>query len=92
MQEGDRDEDGIGIPANGLTTGGGTIRAADGTVDVDLALAAETPGTASRWTAAERDDTGARGRCVVDPSRRSVLWSHTELLVVAYRGPGGAGE
>ena len=43
VQEGDRDEDGIGIPANGLTTGGGTIRAADGAVDADLTLPAATP-------------------------------------------------
>ena len=43
VQEGDSDQDGIGIPANGLTTGGGAIRAADGAVDADLTLAAETP-------------------------------------------------
>ena len=42
VQEGDRDEDGIGIPANGLTTGGGSIRAADGAAAADLTHAAET--------------------------------------------------
>ena len=52
VQEDDRDEDGIGIPANGLTTGGGTITAVDGAADADLTHAAETPGTAARWTAA----------------------------------------
>ena len=43
VQEDDRDEDGIGIPANGLTTGGGTIKAVDGAADADLRHAAETP-------------------------------------------------
>ena len=43
VQENDRDEDGIGIPANGLTTGGGTITAVDGAADADLRHAAETP-------------------------------------------------
>ena len=42
VQKGDRDEDGIGIPANGLTTGGGSIRAADGDAAADLTHAAET--------------------------------------------------
>ena len=43
VQEEDRDEDGIGVPANGLTLGGGTITAADGAADADLTLAAQTP-------------------------------------------------
>ena len=44
VQEGDRDEDGIGIPANALSLSGGSITAADGTTDADLthpAVAAE---------------------------------------------------
>ena len=44
VQEGDRDEDGISIAANALVLNGGTIRATDGTTDVDLrhgAVAAE---------------------------------------------------
>ncbi len=36
VQEGDRDEDGISIPANALSLNGGTIKAADGTTDADL--------------------------------------------------------
>ena len=36
VQEGDRDEDGISIPANALSLNGGTIKAADGSTDVDL--------------------------------------------------------
>ena len=36
VQEGDRDEDGISIPANALVLNGGTITAADGTTDADL--------------------------------------------------------
>ena len=37
VQAGDRDEDGISIPANALVLNGGTITAADGTTDADLA-------------------------------------------------------
>ena len=41
VQEGDRDEDGISIPANALTLNGGTIKlAADSTIDADLTHAA----------------------------------------------------
>ncbi len=36
VQEGDRDEDGISIPANALALSGGTITAADGTTHADL--------------------------------------------------------
>ena len=36
VQEGDRDEDGISIPANALSLNGGTIKAADGTTDAEL--------------------------------------------------------
>ena len=43
VQEDDRDEDGIGIPANGLTTGGGTITAVDGAADANLRHAAGNP-------------------------------------------------
>ena len=43
VQEYDRDEDGIGIPANALTTGGGTITAVDGAADADLRHATEPP-------------------------------------------------
>ena len=37
VQAGDRDEDGISIAANALSLNGGTITAADGTTDADLA-------------------------------------------------------
>ena len=41
VQEGDRDEDGIGIPATALILNGGTIAlAADNTIDADLTHAA----------------------------------------------------
>ena len=43
VQEGDRDEDGISIPANALSLSGGTITAADGTTDADLTHAAVAP-------------------------------------------------
>ena len=52
VQKGDRDEDGIGVPANGLALGGGTIAATDGAAAADLAHAAEPRGAAERWTAA----------------------------------------
>ena len=48
VQENDRDEDGIGIPANALTTGGGTITDADGAADADLRHVAETAGRGSK--------------------------------------------
>ena len=48
VQEDDRDEDGIGIPANALTTGGGTITDADGAADADLTHVAETAGRGSK--------------------------------------------
>ena len=40
VQEGDRDEDGISIPANSLVLSGGTITAPDGTTPADLTHAA----------------------------------------------------
>ena len=43
VQEGDRDEDGISIPANALALNGGTITATDGTTDADLTHAAVGP-------------------------------------------------
>ena len=42
VQAADRDADGIGIAANALALNGGTIRAADGAADADLAHAAVT--------------------------------------------------
>ena len=43
VQEGDRDEDGISIPADALLLNGGTITAADGSTDADLTHAAVAP-------------------------------------------------
>ena len=43
VQAGDRDEDGISIPANALALNGGSITAADGTTDADLTHAAVGP-------------------------------------------------
>ena len=43
VQAGDRDEDGIGIPANAVILNGGSITAADGTTDADLTHAAVGP-------------------------------------------------
>ena len=37
VQAGDKDEDGVSIPANALTLDGGTIKGPDGTTDADLA-------------------------------------------------------
>ena len=44
VQEGDRDDNGIAIPANALALNGGTITDADGTAAADLTHAAENPG------------------------------------------------
>ena len=52
VQEGDRDEDGIGIAANALVTGGGTITAVDGTTAADLTHDALAGGHGARWTEA----------------------------------------
>ena len=43
VQEGDRDEDGISIPANGLILNGGSITFDDGTTDADLTHASVGP-------------------------------------------------
>ncbi len=43
VQEDDRDDDGISIPANALVLNGGTITAADGSTDADLTLAPVGP-------------------------------------------------
>ena len=48
VQEGDRDEDGISIPANALSLNGGTITAADGLTDADLTHAAVAPEPGSK--------------------------------------------
>jgi len=64
VQEGDRDEDGIGIAANALVLNGGTIRAADGTTDADLRHAA---------VAAERDSK-VNGRLATPPAVREIAF------------------
>ena len=72
VQEGDRDEDGISIPANALILNGGSITAADGTTDADLTHAAVGPErdrmvdgsgdvTPSRVAAIYFDSSPARG-------------------------------
>ena len=43
VQAGDRDEDGISVPANALSLNGGTITAVDGATDADLTHAAVAP-------------------------------------------------
>ncbi len=42
VQAADRDEDGISVASNSLSLNGGTIKAADGTTDADLAHGAVT--------------------------------------------------
>ena len=48
VQEEDRDEDGISVPANALVLNGGTITAAFGTTDVDLTHSAVAGGRRSK--------------------------------------------
>ncbi len=72
VQEGDQDEDGIGIPGNALALNGGSITTADGTTDADLTHAAVGPErvrkvdgssdvTPPRVTAIHFDSSPARG-------------------------------
>ena len=63
VQEGDRDEDGIGIPANALALNGGSITATDGTTHADLTHAAVGP---------ERDRT-VDGSSDVTPPRVAAI-------------------
>ena len=64
VQAGDRDEDGIGIPANALMLNGGSITAADGTTAADLTHAAVGP---------ERD-TKVDGSSDVTPPRVAAIY------------------
>ncbi len=64
VQAGDRDEDGISVPANALELNGGTITAADGTTDADLTHASVGP---------ERDRK-VDGRSDVTPPRVTAIY------------------
>ena len=58
VREGDRDEDGISIPANALVLNGGTIKlAADSTIDADLTHAA-VPRDPTRKVSGSTDSPG----------------------------------
>ena len=63
VQEGDRDEDGISIPANALSLNGGTITAPDGTTDADLTHAEVAP-ERDRKVDGSRDVTPPRVRAI----------------------------
>ena len=65
VQEGDRDEDGISIPANALSLNGGTIKAADGTTDADL----------THGTVAAEGGRKMNGSVVTPPAVRDIYFS-----------------
>ena len=65
VQEDDRDEDGISIPANALELNGGTITAADGTTDADLTHAPAGP---------DRDMKVDGSRAVTPPRVRAIYY------------------
>ena len=67
VQEGDRDEDGISIPANALILNAGSITAADGTTDADLTHAQVGP---------ERDRK-VDGSSDVAPPRVAAIYFHS---------------
>ena len=60
VQTGDRDEDGIGIPANALVLNGGTITAADGTTDAVLTHEAVAPEGGSKVNGSDITPPGLR--------------------------------
>ena len=65
VQEDDRDEDGISIPANALDLNGGTITAADGTTDADLTHASAGP---------DRDTKVDGSRTVTPPQVKAIYY------------------
>ncbi len=62
VQEADRDEDGISIPANALTLNGGTIMAAGGTAEADL----------THDAVADDADLKVNGNLVTPPAVRAI--------------------
>ena len=78
VQEGDRDEDGISIPANALVLNGGTITAAEGLTDADLMHAAVAP-KRGRKVDGSRDVTPPRMRDFPSsPRQRGVTPTNSE--------------
>ena len=65
VQEDDRDEDGISIPANALELNGGTITAADGMTEADLTHASAGP---------DRDTKVDGSRAVTPPQVRAIYY------------------
>ena len=64
VQDGDRDEDGISIPANALSLDRGTIKGPDGTTDADLTHAA----------VASEGDSKVNGSLVSPPAVTRISW------------------
>ena len=64
VQDGDRDEDGINIPANALDLNGGTITAADGRTDADL----------THGTVAAEGGRKVNGGLVTPPTVRAIYF------------------
>ena len=75
VQEDDRDDDGISIPANALELNGGTITAADGTTNADLAHASAGP---------DRDTKVDGSRAVTPPQVRAIYFDSSPVQGETY--------
>ena len=94
VQEPDRDEDGISIPANALTLNGGTITATDGTTDADLTHAPVGP-ERDRKVDGSSDVTPPRVKAIIfdtSPARGDTYeLGETVKVSVEFDGPVEAG-
>ena len=89
VQAGDRDENGIGVPANGLTLGAGTITAADGAGDADLTHAAEPPWRGTKVDGSRITIPSVEGISIVSFPARGDTYELGETLEVEARFDGG---
>ena len=90
VQEPDRDEDGISIPANAILLNGGTITAPDGTTDADLTHAPVGPGR-DRRVDGSSEVTPPRVKAVsfdTSPARGDTYkLGETVVVLVEFDGP-----
>ena len=82
VQEGDRDEDGIGIPANALILNGGSITAADGTTDADLTHDAISARGGSKVNGSLISPPGVRGIFFISAPNRGDNYTQEETIEV----------